>query len=183
MNDTTKNILATCALPYTNGPIHIGHMLEHIQADIWVRNLRLEGKPVFFFCADDTHGTATMIRAEKLNKTPEELIKDDRLSHEESFKKFNISFDNYYTTHSAENKRFCNEIYLSAKQAGLIYKSTIQQYYDQEKNMFLADRFISGTCPKCKTPNQHGDNCEACGSTYSPIELINPISKYSDSKP
>lgn len=183
MNDTTKNILVTCALPYTNGPIHIGHMLEHIQADIWVRNLRLEGKPVFFFCADDTHGTATMIRAEKLNKTPEELIKDDKLSHEESFKKFNVSFDNYYTTHSDENRRFCNEIYLNAKQAGLIYKSTIQQYYDQQKNMFLADRFISGTCPKCKSENQHGDNCEACGATYSPIDLINPISKYSDSKP
>ncbi|MEK9649432.1 MAG: methionine--tRNA ligase [Gammaproteobacteria bacterium] len=179
----SKNILVTCALPYTNGPIHIGHMLEHIQADIWVRNLRLQGKAIYFFCADDTHGTATMIRAEKENKSPEDLIKEDKLNHIASFNKFNISYDNYYSTHSEENQDLCNQIYRDAKEAGLIYKSTIQQFYDETKKMFLADRFISGTCPKCEAANQQGDNCEVCGATYSPTDLINPVSKYTDSKP
>lgn len=158
-------------------------MLEHIQADIWVRNSRLQGNTTLFFCADDTHGTATMIRAETQNKTPEELIKDDQINHITSFKKFNISYDHYYSTHSEENEYLCNEIYLNAKKANLIYKSTIQQFFDETKGMFLADRFITGTCPKCNTSNQNGDSCEACGATYSPTELIDPVSKYSDSKP
>ena len=183
LSTESKKILVTCALPYTNGPIHIGHMLEHIQADIWVRNSRLQGNTTLFFCADDTHGTATMIRAETQNKTPEELIKDDQLNHINSFKKFNISYDHYYSTHSEENEYLCNEIYLKAKKANLIYKSTIQQFFDETKGMFLADRFITGTCPKCNTSNQNGDSCEACGATYSPTELIDPVSKYSDSKP
>ena len=183
LSTESKKILVTCALPYTNGPIHIGHMLEHIQADIWVRNSRLQGNTTLFFCADDTHGTATMIRAETQNKTPEELIKDDQLNHINSFKKFNISYDHYYSTHSEENEYLCNEIYLKAKKANLIYKSTIQQFFDETKGMFLADRFITGTCPKCNTSNQNGDSCEACGAIYSPTELIDPVSKYSDSKP
>ena len=183
LDTESKKILVTCALPYTNGPIHIGHMLEHIQADIWVRNSRLQGNTTLFFCADDTHGTATMIRAETQNKTPEELIKDDQLNHINSFKKFNISYDHYYSTHSEENEYLCNEIYLNAKKANLIYKSTIQQFFDETKGMFLADRFITGTCPKCNASNQNGDSCEACGATYSPTELIDPVSKYSDSKP
>ena len=183
LSTESKKILVTCALPYTNGPIHIGHMLEHIQADIWVRNSRLQGNTTLFFCADDTHGTATMIRAETQNKTPEELIKDDQLNHINSFKKFNISYDHYYSTHSEENEYLCNEIYLKAKKANLIYKSTIQQFFDETKGMFLADRFITGTCPKCNTSNQNGDSCEACGATYAPTELIDPVSKYSDSKP
>ena len=183
LSTESKKILVTCALPYTNGPIHIGHMLEHIQADIWVRNSRLQGNTTLFFCADDTHGTATMIRAETQNKTPEELIKDDQLNHINSFKKFNISYDHYYSTHSEENENLCIEIYLNAKKANLIYKSTIQQFFDETKGMFLADRFITGTCPKCNASNQNGDSCEACGATYSPTELIDPVSKYSDSKP
>lgn len=183
LDTESKKILVTCALPYTNGPIHIGHMLEHIQADIWVRNSRLQGNTTLFFCADDTHGTATMIRAETQNKTPEELIKDDQLNHINSFKKFNISYDHYYSTHSEENENLCIEIYLNAKKANLIYKSTIHQFFDETKGMFLADRFITGTCPKCNASNQNGDSCEACGATYSPTELIDPVSKYSDSKP
>lgn len=178
-----RNILVTSALPNANGSIHLGHMLEHVQTDIWVRFQRMLGNQCTYVCADDTHGTATMLKAEEQGITPEELIKTVQAEHSKDFNAFLISHDNYHSTHSEENKNQSEEIYLRLKAAGQIEKQDVDQLYDPEKEMFLADRFIVGGCPKCKTEGQYGDNCEACGATYDATELINPVSKISGATP
>lgn len=179
----SRKIFVTCALPYANGSIHLGHMLEHIQADIWVRYQRLKGNQIYFVCADDTHGTPIMIKSKQLGITPEEMLKAVAVEHKQDFDGFEISFDNYYSTHSEENRFFSNSIYKKLKERGYIASRTISQLFDPEKKMFLPDRFVKGTCPKCKAPDQYGDNCEVCGATYSPTELINPYSAVSGAKP
>ncbi|WP_439287777.1 methionine--tRNA ligase [Lonepinella sp. BR2904] len=178
-----RQILVTCALPYANGPIHLGHMLEHIQADIWVRFQRMRGNEIYFVCADDAHGTPIMLKADQMGITPEQLIADVHKAHYADFSGFNISFDNYHSTHSEENREFSEMIYYRLKQNGFIKNRTISQLFDPEKAMFLPDRFVKGTCPKCKAPDQYGDNCEVCSATYSPTELINPRSTISGATP
>ena len=178
-----RDILVTSALPYANGPIHLGHLLEYIQTDIWVRYQKMRGQNCYYVCADDAHGTAIMLRAEREGITSERLIDRIREEHQEDFGGFHIRFDNYYTTHSEENRQFSEYIYHQLQENGHIATRKITQSYDPEKNMFLADRFIKGTCPKCKTEDQYGDNCEACGATYTPAELINPRSAVSGATP
>ena len=180
---TDREILVTSALPYANGSIHIGHMLEYVQTDIWVRFQRHIGNTCHYVCADDAHGTAIMLRAEQEGITPEQLIANVQAEHERDFKDFQVSFDNFYSTHSPENKEFSEYIYNACEAKGHITSRTITQAFDPEKQLFLADRFIKGTCPKCKTPDQYGDNCEACGATYSPAELIQPKSAISGATP
>ncbi|MEG3755600.1 methionine--tRNA ligase [Psychromonas arctica] len=183
MANQDRNILVTCALPYANGPIHLGHMLEHVQADIWVRFQRLRGNNIHFVCADDAHGTAIMLKAQEMGITPEQLIADVQADHEKDFAGFNISFDNYHSTHSEENKALSSQVYLALRDNGYITKKVVSQLYDPEKEMFLPDRFVKGTCPKCKAEDQYGDNCDVCGATYSPAEMINPKSVVSDATP
>jgi len=183
MADQDRNILVTCALPYANGPIHLGHMLEHIQADIWVRFQRLRGNNIHFVCADDAHGTAIMLKAKEMGITPEQLIADVQADHEKDFAGFNISFDNYHSTHSEENKALSSQVYLALRDNGYITKKVVSQLYDPEKEMFLPDRFVKGTCPKCKAEEQYGDNCDVCGATYSPVDMINPKSVVSNATP
>ncbi|WP_225639401.1 methionine--tRNA ligase [Candidatus Profftia sp. (ex Adelges kitamiensis)] len=178
-----KRILVTCALPYANGPIHLGHMLEHIQADIWVRFQRMLGNEVYFICADDAHGTPVMLKAQQLGLKPEDMIRTINQEHKNDFSKFYISYDNYYTTHSEENRILSNLIYNRLKKNFFIKQHTISQPYDIEKNIFLPDRFIIGICPVCKSPAQYGDNCELCGATYKSSELLNPKSVLSGAKP
>jgi methionyl-tRNA synthetase len=179
----TRRILVTSALPNANGPIHLGHLMEHIQTDIWVRFQRMRGHECIYVCADDTHGTATMLRAEEMGVTPEELIEQVNEQHQSDFKDFAISHDNYYSTHSEENQAFSSEIYQRLAEAQQISSRSVNQLYDPEKEMFLADRFIIGTCPRCKADGQYGDNCEACGATYDATDLINPQSKISGATP
>lgn len=176
-------MLVTCALPYANGSIHLGHMLEHIQADIWVRYQRMRGHQVHFVCADDAHGTPIMLKAQQMGITPEEMIAAVSQEHQGDFAGFNISFDNYHSTHSDENRELAGLIYGRLKESGKIKIRTISQLFDPEKSMFLPDRFVKGTCPKCKSPEQYGDNCDACGATYSPTELIEPKSAVSGATP
>ncbi len=176
-------MLVTCALPYANGSIHLGHMLEHIQADIWVRYQRMRGHQVHFICADDAHGTPIMLKAQQMGITPEEMIAAVSQEHQADFAGFNISFDNYHSTHSEENRELASLIYTRLKEAGKISSRTISQLFDPEKAMFLPDRFVKGTCPKCKSPDQYGDNCDSCGATYSPTELIDPKSAVSGATP
>ncbi len=183
MSISPRKILVTCALPYANGPIHLGHMLEHIQADIWVRFQRMRGHEIHFVCADDAHGTPIMLKADQMGITPEQLIAEVQQSHMADFAEFNISFDNYHSTHSEENRELSEFIYNKLKENGFIKTRTISQLYDPEKGMFLPDRFVKGTCPKCKAADQYGDNCEVCSSTYSPTELINPRSVVSGATP
>ena len=183
MANQDRNILVTCALPYANGPIHLGHMLEHVQADIWVRFQRLRGNNIHFVCADDAHGTAIMLKAQELGITPEQLIADVQADHVKDFDGFNISFDNYHSTHSEENKALSSEVYIALRDNGYITKKVVSQLYDPEKEMFLPDRFVKGTCPKCKADDQYGDNCDKCGATYSPADMINPKSVVSDATP
>ena len=178
-----RKILVTSALPNANGSIHLGHMLEHVQTDIWTRFQRLRGNQGIYVCADDTHGTAIMLKAEELGVTPETLIADIKREHEQDFQGFLVSHDNYHSTHSDENQHYSSLIYNRLKAAGQIKTRSVNQLYDPEKNMFLADRFIVGTCPKCKTPDQYGDNCEACGATYDATDLIDPASKISGATP
>lgn len=180
---SNRRILVTSALPYANSPLHLGHMLEAVQTDIWVRFQRARGHECYYVCADDAHGTAIMLKAEDAGLSPEEHIAKIKESHEADFKDFLIGVDNYYSTHSPENKVFSEEIYLKLEANGHIAQKNITQAYDEEKGLFLADRFIKGTCPRCKTPDQYGDNCEACGATYSPTDLIDPVSALSGSKP
>jgi methionyl-tRNA synthetase len=177
-----RKILVTAALPYANGPIHIGHLVEYIQTDIWVRFQRLRGHETLFVCADDTHGTAIMLRAQKEGRTPEEVIAESSEAHQRDFAGFGISFDNYGSTHSDENRKLCGAIWQTIRDAGLVKAKEIEQLYDTEKETFLADRFVTGTCPKCNRQDQAGDNCE-CGHTYSPVELIDPVSALSGTKP
>ncbi len=176
-------MLVTCALPYANGSIHLGHMLEHIQADIWVRYQRMRGHQVHFVCADDAHGTPIMLKAQQLGITPEAMIAAVSEEHQTDFAGFNISFDNYHSTHSDENRELAGLIYGRLKEGNFIKGRTITQLFDPEKSMFLPDRFVKGTCPKCKSPEQYGDNCDACGATYSPTELIDPKSAVSGATP
>lgn len=183
MTQVAKKILVTCALPYANGSIHLGHMLEHIQADIWVRYQRMRGNQVYFICADDAHGTPIMLKAQQLGIAPEQMIAEMSQEHQTDFAGFNISYDNYHSTHSDENRELSELIYTRLKENGFIKNRTISQLYDPEKGMFLPDRFVRGTCPKCKSPDQYGDNCEVCGATYSPTELINPQSVVSGATP
>ncbi|MFA7833065.1 methionine--tRNA ligase [Aeromonas dhakensis] len=178
-----RTMLVTCALPYANGSIHLGHMLEHIQADIWVRYQRMRGHQVHFVCADDAHGTPIMLKAQQLGITPEEMIAAVSQEHQADFAGFNISFDNYHSTHSDENRELAGLIYGRLQAGGKIKSLTISQLFDPEKSMFLPDRFVKGTCPKCKSPEQYGDNCDSCGATYSPTELIDPKSAVSGATP
>lgn len=178
-----RQILVTSALPYANGQIHIGHLVEYIQTDVWVRFLKLNQHEVYYVGADDTHGTPVMLRAEKEGLTPKQLI--DRVwgEHKRDFDAFGISFDNYYSTDTAENQALSNEIYLNLQKNGLIAEREIEQYYDPVKEMFLSDRFIKGECPKCHTLDQYGDSCENCGATYAPTDLIKPYSALSGAEP
>ncbi len=178
----SRKILATSALPYANGSIHIGHVLESVITDIWVRYQNINGNECLYFCADDTHGTPVMLKAKELQMEPEELIKQIREEHIKSYSKFNINFDNFYTTHSNENREYAENIYNKCKEANLIFKKEIEQFYDSEEGLFLSDRFIKGQCPKCGTKDQYGDGCSVCGTTYSPDDLINPVSSLSNSK-
>ncbi|AFH95054.1 methionine--tRNA ligase [Providencia stuartii] len=183
MSQVANKLLVTCALPYANGSIHLGHILEHIQADIWVRYQRMRGKEVHFICADDAHGTPIMLKAQQLGVSPEDMIAAVNKEHQDDFAGFAISYDNYHSTHSEENKQLSELIYKKLKNNGFIKNRTISQLYDPEKGMFLPDRFVKGTCPTCKAEDQYGDNCEVCGATYSPTELINPRSVVSGATP
>ncbi|ACR68492.1 methionine--tRNA ligase [Edwardsiella ictaluri] len=185
VTDTTgsRKILVTCALPYANGSIHLGHMLEHIQADVWVRYQRMRGNQVHFICADDAHGTPIMLKAQQMGIAPEQMIAEVSKEHQQDFADFQISYDNYHSTHSEENHQLASLIYTRLKENGFIKNRTISQLYDPEKGMFLPDRFVKGTCPKCQSADQYGDNCEVCGATYSPTELINPKSVVSGATP
>jgi len=179
----TRRILVTSALPYANGPIHLGHILEAVQTDIWVRFQQLKGEDCVYVCADDTHGTAIMLRAESEGITPEALIARVQAEHERDYAGFNIGFAQFHSTHAPENARLTQDIYRRVRDAGFINRRRITQLFDPEKNLFLADRFIKGTCPKCKTPDQYGDNCEACNATYSPSDLIDARSTLSGATP
>lgn len=179
----TRKILVTSALPYANGSIHLGHMVEHIQTDVWVRFQKLRGHECHYCCADDTHGTPVMLAAQKQGIAPEDMIAKVCEEHLADFTGFNIGYDNYYSTHSPENKQFSQDIYRALKANGKIESRVIEQLFDPEKQMFLPDRFVKGECPKCHAHDQYGDNCEVCGTTYSPTELINPYSAVSGAKP
>ncbi len=178
-----RKILVTSALPYANGPIHLGHLVEYLQTDIWVRYHKQRGIDCYYVCADDTHGTPIMLKAQEDGTTPEELIKNVAVEHQSDFKDFGIQFDNYHSTHSPENKNYSTSIYLSLRDKGYISSRTITQAYDPVKEMFLPDRFIKGECPRCGAQDQYGDNCEVCSATYSPTDLKNAISVVSGEKP
>lgn len=178
-----RKILVTSALPYANGSIHLGHMLEYIQTDMWVRFQKHRGNQCIYVCADDAHGSAIMLRAEKEGITPEQLIANVQAEHSADFAEFLVDFDNFHSTHAAENRELSNQIYLRLRDAGHIDTRSITQYFDPEKKMFLADRFIKGTCPKCGTEDQYGDNCEKCGATYAPTDLKDPKSAISGATP
>lgn len=178
-----RKILVTCALPYANGSIHLGHMLEHVQADIWVRYQRLRGNEVHFICADDAHGTPIMLKAQQMGMEPEQMIAEVSKEHQADFAGFDINFSNYHSTHSPENRELASFVYTQLKDKGFITSRTISQLFDPEKEMFLPDRFVKGTCPKCKAEDQYGDNCDNCGETYSPTDLINPKSAVSGATP
>ena len=179
----SRKILVTSALPYANGAIHLGHLVEYIQTDIWVRFQKMSGNECWYVCADDTHGTPIMLRAEKEGITPEQLIARVHGEHSRDFAGFLVGFDNYYSTHSPETRECANDIYGKLKAAGLIEVRSIEQYYDPVKQMFLPDRFIKGECPKCHAKDQYGDNCEVCGAAYAPTDLIEPFSAVSGAKP
>ncbi|MEX2962589.1 methionine--tRNA ligase [Microbulbifer sp. TYP-18] len=179
----TRNILITSALPYANGSLHLGHILEYIQTDIWSRFQRALGHRCLYMCADDAHGTAVMLKAERLGLTPEQHIANMQAEHQRDFADFLIGVDNYHSTHSEENRELSAEIYRRLRTNGHIASRTITQAFDPDKQLFLADRYIKGTCPRCSTPDQYGDNCEACGATYSPTELIDPVSVISGATP
>ena len=183
MTNKTRQILVTSALPYANGSIHIGHLVEYIQTDIWVRFQKMQGHQCTYVCADDAHGTPIMLRAQNEGITPEELIAATDKEHRDDFAEFNVNFDNFHSTHSDENREIAETIYKRLRDAGHIEKRTINQAYDPEKEMFLPDRFIKGTCPKCDAEDQYGDNCEVCGATYAPTDLKNPVSAVSGATP
>ena len=178
-----REILVTSALPYANGHIHLGHLVEYIQTDIWVRAMKAQGHRVTYVCADDAHGTAIMLKAEANGVTPEEQIASVKASHEADFAKFLINFDNYHSTHSEENRHFSELIYRRLSSAGHISTRDVKQLFDPEKQLFLADRFVKGTCPECDSPDQYGDNCEVCGTTYDATDLKDPHSTLSDATP
>lgn len=183
INQANRKILVTSALPYANGPIHLGHLVEYIQTDIWSRFQKMRGNECWYVCADDAHGTPIMLHARKLGIEPETLIEQIAKEHRQDFADFSVCFDNYHSTHSEENREMANLIYSRNRDAGHIDRRMISQAYDPEANMFLPDRFIKGTCPKCGADDQYGDNCEACGATYAPTELLNPVSAVSGASP
>ena len=178
-----RKILVTSALPYANGSIHLGHLVEYIQTDIWVRFQKMQGNIAYYICADDTHGTPIMLMAEKENISPEDLVESMHKEHAKDFKDFHINFDNFYSTNSPENKELSENIYKSLVKNNKILEKEIEQFYDSDKKMFLPDRFIKGKCPKCKAEDQYGDSCEVCGATYNPTDLINPYSVITGSAP
>ena len=179
----TRKIIVTQALPYANASLHLGHILEAVQTDIWSRFQNKSGNECLFFCADDTHGTPVMLKAKELGISPEDLIKDVQRDHEETYKLYDINFTNYHTTHSDENKKYSEKIYLKAKENKLITRKTINQLFDEAESMFLSDRFVKGTCPKCGASDQYGDGCTKCGATYDVGELKDPVSAISGTKP
>ena len=186
MNIPTKKarkILVTQALPYANAPLHLGHILEAVQTDIWTRFQNLNGNECLFFCADDTHGTPVMLKAKEMSISPEELIKQVYEDHKSTYSLYGINFTNFYTTHSDENKKYSEKIYLEAKKNNLISKKIVEQLYDEKEGMFLSDRFVKGTFPKCGEPDQYGDNCSKCGASYDVLEIKDPISTLSNSSP
>ncbi len=178
-----RRILVTSALPYANGQIHIGHLVEYIQTDIWVRFQKLVGNRCVYVCADDTHGTAVMISARRAGRGEEAFIAEMQQAHERDFAAFDIEFDNYGSTHSPQNRELCAEIWQSIRKAGLVIERDVEQLFDPQAGTFLADRFVRGTCPKCQSPDQPGDNCSRCGHHYSPTELIDPRSTLSGATP
>ena len=178
-----RKILVTSALPYANGSIHLGHLVEYLQTDMWVRNQKMLGNECIYVCADDAHGTPIMLKARELNISPETLIKESKSEHTNDFSDFHIEFDNYHTTHSEENRELSELIFKRLSEKDNIEKKSIEQFFDVEQEMFLPDRYLKGTCPKCKSENQYGDSCESCGATYLSTDLVNPISVISDSKP
>lgn len=180
---TERKMLVTSALPYANGHLHLGHLVEHIQTDIWVRTHKMMKIQCISVCGDDAHGTPIMLKAEQLGITPEQLTAQIKISHEQDFKAFAIDYDCYHTTHSPENQVLASAIYEQLKAGGDIIVKTIRQAYDPVKQMFLPDRYVKGTCPKCGALDQYGDNCEVCGATYSPTDLINPVSAISGATP
>lgn len=180
---SARKMLVTTALPYANGHLHLGHLVEHIQADLWVRLHKMMGHSCLFICGDDAHGTPIMLKAEALNTKPEDLIAAMKESHEEDFRAFSIDYDSYHSTHSPENEGLAQAIYKTLERKGYIVKKTIHQAFDPIRSMFLPDRYVKGTCPKCFAPEQYGDNCENCGASYSPMELIEPFSVISGTKP
>ena len=178
-----RRILVTSALPNANGAIHLGHLLEHIQTDIWVRFQRMMGNECIYVCADDTHGTATMLAAEREGVSPEVLIERLRAEHAADFQGFHVSHDNYYSTHSAENEHYTSLIYNRLRERGYTFTADVDQLYDPERKLFLADRYLKGSCPRCNADDQYGDNCQECGATYDATELVNPRSMLSDADP
>ncbi len=178
-----RKLFVTTALPYANGPFHIGHIMEYVQADIWVRFQRLQGHKVHFVCADDTHGAPIMLKAEAEGTTPEELIAKVAESHRRDYQRFGISWDNFHSTHSPENAELSSSIFLALQKNGFIEAKTIEQFFDPVKKMFLPDRYIKGECPKCGTKDQYGDSCENCGAVYAPTDLKNPVSALTGAKP
>ncbi|WP_075434219.1 methionine--tRNA ligase [Buchnera aphidicola] len=183
MKNSTDTMLVTCAFPYANGDIHLGHLLEHIQADIWIRYYRMKGRSVIFICSDDAHGTAIMLQAKKMKINPERLIENVYQRHRSSFLKFSIFHDHYSSTHSKTNEKTCKKIFNILKRKDLIQEKVITQLYDVKLNIFLSDRFVRGTCPTCRAKRQYGDNCEICGAIYDATELLNPVSELSNSSP
>ena len=181
--NNTRKILVTSALPYANGPIHLGHMLEYIQTDIWVRFQKMRGHECYYVCADDAHGTPIMLKAQQLGVTPEQIIDQVNKEHQQDFSEFGVGFDNFHSTHSDENRHYAELIYNKLKDGGSISTKVIEQLFDPEKQMFLPDRFVKGDCPSCGSEDQNGDNCDACGATYSPTELKNPRSVVSGATP
>ncbi len=178
-----SKILVTSALPYANGHIHLGHLVEYIQTDIWVRYQKLSGRRAIYLCADDTHGTAIMIRARKEGRGEEAVIGEMSQAHQKDFAGFDVAFDHFGSTHSDANRKLCGEIWKSLRDAGRVVEREVTQLFDPEAGVFLADRFVKGTCPRCSTPDQYGDSCEKCGSTYSAVELVNPVSTLSGARP
>jgi methionyl-tRNA synthetase len=178
-----RRIFVTTALPYANGPFHIGHIMEYIQADIWVRFQRMQGHQLHFMCADDAHGAPIMLKAEAEGVTPQQLIARIAADRPRYLEGFHISFDHWHSTDSPENTRLSQDIYARLKAAGLIYRKPVEQFYDPVKGMFLADRYIKGECPNCHSADQYGDACEVCGTVYAPTELINPYSVLTGAQP
>ncbi|NOR67028.1 MAG: class I tRNA ligase family protein, partial [Woeseiaceae bacterium] len=176
MSTAVRNIFVSSALPYANGPLHMGHVVEYVQSDIWARFQKLRGHNCIYVCAADAHGTPIMIKARQEGITPEQLIERVSAEQHEDLKAFGVAFDNFHTTHSDENELLVRRIYEGLRKAGYIYTKTIEQAYDESEKMFLPDRFVRGTCPRCKSEDQYGDACEVCGATYSPADLIDPLS-------
>ena len=183
MNRQKRQILVSSALPYANGPLHLGHMLEYVQTDIWVRFQKLRGNDCVFVCASDAHGTPIMLTAEKEGITPEELIDRVAESNRRDYADFHIEMDNFHSTHSEEKRKLVESIYANLVENGHITRKTINQAFDEQRNMFLPDRYVRGNCPRCGANEQYGDSCEVCGATYSPSELVNPISVVSGNPP